>query len=149
MGYYGGFLIIISHGLCSSGIFYLLNINYEHLNSRSLYINKGLINYFPSLTLIWFLICSSNLSFPFSLNIFREIFLFNSLLIWNNIILILLILFSFFSVSYSLYLYSYRQHGKINRINLYFNRIKIVEYIIILIHWFPLNLIFLLINIYL
>lgn len=52
IGYFGGFLIIISHGLCSSGIFYLLNINYEHFNSRSLYINKGLINYFPSLTLI-------------------------------------------------------------------------------------------------
>lgn len=50
--YIGGVLIIISHGLCSSGLFFLLNINYERLRSRSLYLNKGLINLLPSLTFI-------------------------------------------------------------------------------------------------
>ena len=36
----------------ASGLFYLVNVNYERLRSRSLLINKGLINLFPSLTLI-------------------------------------------------------------------------------------------------
>lgn len=51
-GILGGYLIILSHGLCSSGLFILVNINYERLKSRRLYINKGILNYFPSLSLI-------------------------------------------------------------------------------------------------
>lgn len=52
LGVRGGLLIIIAHGLCSSGLFVLVNINYERVYRRSLYINKGFINYFPSLRLI-------------------------------------------------------------------------------------------------
>lgn len=148
IGYIGGFIIIISHGLCSSGIFFLLNINYECLNSRSLYLNKGIINLIPSLTIIWFLLISSNLSFPFSLNLFSEIFLLNSLLIWNKYLLLILILIIFFRACYSLYLYSYRQHGKINNLNLFFEMVSINYYLIILIHWIPLNLIFIFIYIF-
>nr|ACJ69622.1 NADH dehydrogenase subunit 4 [Venturia canescens] len=142
MGYMGGYMMMISHGLCSSGLFYLLNINYERLNSRSLYINKGMINYLPSLTLMWFLMCSSNLSFPFSLNLFSEIFLFNSLLMWNKLMFVILINFSFFSVLYSLYLFSYSQHGKISNLNLYFKNVKINEFMILFYHWIPLNFLF-------
>lgn len=51
-GYLGRINLIIAHGLCSSGLFCLVNINYERLESRSLLINKGIINFFPSLRLI-------------------------------------------------------------------------------------------------
>nr|YP_002907408.1 NADH dehydrogenase subunit 4 [Diadegma semiclausum]ACF35064.1 NADH dehydrogenase subunit 4 [Diadegma semiclausum] len=144
MGYMGGFLMMISHGLCSSGLFFLLNINYERLNSRSLYLNKGLINLMPSLTLMWFLLSSSNLSFPFSLNLFSEIFLLNSLLIWDKYLLMILILITFFSACYSLYMYSYSQHGKMNNLNLFYESVKINNYMIILMHWIPLNMMFIL-----
>ncbi|WP_369074313.1 hypothetical protein [Klebsiella pneumoniae] len=43
--------MILGHGLCSSGIFCLVNIYYERLHSRRLYINKGIINIIPSLSL--------------------------------------------------------------------------------------------------
>ena len=147
-GYLGSYLIIIAHGLCSSGLFYLVNVNYERLRSRSLLINKGLINLLPSLTLIWFLLLSSNLSFPPSLNLFREIILFNSLIIWNNKLIYLLILISFFRASYSLYLFSFRQHGKINLLIYSLINIKLIDYFILLIHWVPLNLLFLILKIF-
>jgi NADH-ubiquinone oxidoreductase chain 4 len=47
----GGYTIMLAHGLCSSGLFCLANITYERLGSRSLLINKGLINLIPSLSL--------------------------------------------------------------------------------------------------
>lgn len=51
LGFTGSLVIIIAHGLCSSGLFCMANIYYERLNSRSLYILKGLINLFPRLSL--------------------------------------------------------------------------------------------------
>lgn len=148
-GYLGGILIIIAHGLCSSGLFCLVNINYERLNSRSLLINKGINNFFPSLRLIWFLLCSSNLSFPPSLNLFREIILVRSLILWNKEIILILILILFFRASYSLYLYSFSQHGYFNNLIYYMKGIVVNEYILLLLHWIPLNIIFLFIYIYL
>lgn len=50
-GYSGAFVIIISHGLCSSGLFCLSNISYERLGSRRLFLNKGLINLIPRMAL--------------------------------------------------------------------------------------------------
>lgn len=63
-GFIGSYILIISHGLCSSGIFCLANINYERLHSRSLYINRGMINFIPSMRLWWFLLLSSNIAAP-------------------------------------------------------------------------------------
>lgn len=146
-GYNGGVIIMIAHGLCSSGLFCLVNINYERLGSRSLLINKGIINLFPSLRLIWFLLCSSNLSFPPSLNLFREIIILNSLISWNFNLIIILIILLFFRASYTLYFYSYRQHG-IPIIISYLKGVTINEFLILILHWVPLNLIFVYIYIY-
>lgn len=50
-GYYGALIIIIAHGLCSSGLFCLANISYERLGRRRLFLNKGLINLIPRMSL--------------------------------------------------------------------------------------------------
>lgn len=42
--------MIVTHDLCSSGLFCLVTINYERLGRRSLLVNKGLINLCPFLT---------------------------------------------------------------------------------------------------
>lgn len=135
--------LIIAHGLCSSGLFYLVNIFYERLRSRRLIINKGIINFFPRLSLWWFLFCAINIAAPPSLNLLREIGLINRILRWSKILIIFLILISFFSAVYSLFIYSFSQHGQ-NFLGLFsfsfgFNR----EYLILFLHWLPLNLLFL------
>nr|AAL66400.2 NADH dehydrogenase subunit 4 [Ostrinia furnacalis] len=111
-GFIGSYILMIGHGLCSSGMFCLANINYERLNSRSLFINSGMMNLMPSMSLWWFLLLSSNMAAPPSLNLMGEISLINSLLSWSYISMFMLMLISFFSAGYSLYLYSYTQHGK-------------------------------------
>nr|AZL93381.1 NADH dehydrogenase subunit 4 [Pimpla luctuosa] len=148
-GMFGGYLMMLSHGLCSSGMFCLVNINYERLMSRSLYINKGLINYFPSFSLMWFLLCSSNMSFPPSLNLFSEILLLNSVIIWSKLIMLILMVILFLSASYTLYLYSYSQHGKMNSFSNLNESINILENFLILFHWIPLNGLYLFLYFYL
>ena len=45
------FLVIISHGLCSSGLFYIINIFYKRSSRRLILLNKGLRNFIPSIIL--------------------------------------------------------------------------------------------------
>nr|YP_009092136.1 NADH dehydrogenase subunit 4 [Aquatica leii]AHA46890.1 NADH dehydrogenase subunit 4 [Aquatica leii] len=141
-GFYGSFLMMIAHGLCSSGLFCLANISYERLSSRSLFMNKGLINLMPSMSLWWFLLCSSNMGAPFSLNLFGEIMLINSIISWSWLTFIFLFLISFFGAAYSLYLYSHTQHGILFQGFYSFSLGSLREYLLLFLHWVPLNLIF-------
>nr|APX39308.1 NADH dehydrogenase subunit 4 [Chaetocnema hortensis] len=142
-GLWGGLVMMLAHGLCSSGLFCLVNIVYERSLSRSIYLNKGLINIIPSLTLWWFFLLSSNMAFPPSLNLFGEVMLINSLVSFNYLNMLFLSLMSFFSAVYSLFLYSYTQHGKYS-FNLFsYSLINNREFLLLMLHWVPLNLLFL------
>nr|WNO18617.1 NADH dehydrogenase subunit 4 [Tagiades trebellius martinus] len=139
-GYMGAYVLMIGHGLCSSGLFCLANINYERLSSRSLFINKGMMNFMPSLSLWWFLMLSAAMAAPPTINLMGEISLINSLVSWSWVTMLMLMLISFFSAGYSLYLYSYTQHGKYN-LGLYsFYTGVSREYLLLFLHWFPLNI---------
>nr|YP_009114345.1 NADH dehydrogenase subunit 4 [Ariadne ariadne]AHL17247.1 NADH dehydrogenase subunit 4 [Ariadne ariadne] len=139
-GFLGAYILMIGHGLCSSGMFCLSNINYERLGSRSLFLNKGMMNFMPSMSLWWFLFLSSNMAAPPSLNLMGEISLINSLVSWSWLSMLFLMGISFFSAGYSLYLYSYTQHGKYN-LGLYsFYSGVSREYLMLILHWLPLNM---------
>lgn len=142
-GFCGSYSLIIAHGLCSSGLFCLANITYERLGSRSLLINKGLLNFIPSMTLWWFLLRSANIAAPPTLNLLGEISLLNRIVRWSWVTIIILSLLSFFRAAYTLYLYAYRQHGKIFSGVYSFRGGKIREYLLLFLHWFPLNLLIL------
>lgn len=142
-GIRGAYTLMIAHGLCSSGLFCLANMSYERLGSRRLLINKGLLNFIPRLALWWFLLCSSNIAAPPTLNLLGEIRLLNRIVSWSWLSIISLALLSFFSASYTLYLYSYRQHGKLFSGIFSFSTGYVREYIILFLHWFPLNLLIL------
>nr|YP_009185913.1 NADH dehydrogenase subunit 4 [Oxypoda acuminata]ALO70805.1 NADH dehydrogenase subunit 4 [Oxypoda acuminata] len=142
-GLCGSLSMMLAHGLCSSGLFCLANICYERLHSRSLFLNKGLINLMPSLSLWWFLLCSSNMAAPPSLNLLGEIMLINSLISWSYYTMLFLMLTSFFSAVYSLYLYAYTQHGMIySGLYSFFNG-NLREYLLLMLHWLPLNMLIL------
>jgi len=139
-GFVGGLIIILGHGFTSSGLFIIVNIFYNRSIRRNLLINKGKIYFFPSLILFWFFMCINNISSPISLNLLREIIIISVLLNWRIKIICFLILRIFFRACYNLYLFSYSFHG-IYFLGLFkFSRIKIIEYLILLIHLIPLNL---------
>uniref|UniRef100_UPI0030FE7A9C NADH dehydrogenase subunit 4 n=1 Tax=Erynnis pelias TaxID=2663706 RepID=UPI0030FE7A9C len=142
-GYLGSYLLMIGHGLCSSGMFCLANINYERLQSRSLFLNSGMMNFMPSLSLWWFLLLSAAMAAPPSLNLLGEISLINSLISWSWLTMIMLMMISFFSAAYSLYLYSFTQHGEYNMGLYSFSMGLSREYLLLSLHWLPLNILIL------
>nr|YP_009706295.1 NADH dehydrogenase subunit 4 [Cyclommatus strigiceps vitalisi]ASF90508.1 NADH dehydrogenase subunit 4 [Cyclommatus strigiceps vitalisi] len=139
-GLSGSLVMMLAHGLCSSGLFCLANVSYERLNSRSFFLSKGMINIMPSMSLWWFLLCSSNMAAPPSLNLLGEIMLLNSLISWSIYTMLFLSLISFFSAVYSLFLYSYVQHGNLLGSIYSFSLGSVREYLLMFMHWFPLNL---------
>nr|YP_010996539.1 NADH dehydrogenase subunit 4 [Aeropedellus prominemarginis]WPE03575.1 NADH dehydrogenase subunit 4 [Aeropedellus prominemarginis] len=139
-GCMGSFSLMVGHGLCSSGLFCLSNIIYERLGSRSLLINKGMMNFMPSMTLWWFLFSSSNMAAPPSLNLMGELSLLNSMISWSTFSFLVLIFLSFFSAVYTLYMYSYSQHGSYYMGVYTFSLGYFREYHLLLLHWFPLNI---------
>nr|YP_008757919.1 NADH dehydrogenase subunit 4 [Junonia orithya]AGS43937.1 NADH dehydrogenase subunit 4 [Junonia orithya] len=139
-GFIGAYILMIGHGLCSSGMFCLSNISYERLGSRSLFLNKGMMNFMPSMSMWWFLFMSSNMAAPPSLNLMGEISLINSLVSWSWISMIMLMGISFFSAGYSLYLFSYTQHGKYNLGVYSFYSGVSREYLMLMFPWLPLNI---------
>nr|YP_010411464.1 NADH dehydrogenase subunit 4 [Sambus femoralis]URN73110.1 NADH dehydrogenase subunit 4 [Sambus femoralis] len=138
-GFSGSLVMMISHALSSSGLFCLANMNYERLNSRSIYLNKGLLNLLPSLSLWWFLFSACNMAAPPSLNLLGEVMLINSLVSWDILSLLFLSLMSFFSACYSLYLYSSTQHGFFYSGLIGFSSCSVCEFLVLILHWFPLN----------
>nr|YP_010363429.1 NADH dehydrogenase subunit 4 [Atkinsoniella yunnanana]UNZ12530.1 NADH dehydrogenase subunit 4 [Atkinsoniella yunnanana] len=146
-GLYGSYLMMLGHGLCSSGLFCLTNISYERMLSRSFMLNKGFMIYMPSMCMIWFMFCSFNMSCPPSINFISEIFIMNSMIFyWSNSIYYVLMI-SFFAACFSFYLFSFTQHGKFHYMYSCFE-CSVREYILMVVHLVPLILVVMILSMY-
>lgn len=146
-GLIGAVVVIVGHGLCSSGLFCMANIVYERVGSRRLLISKGLLNYIPRIGLWWFLLRVGNIAAPPTLNLFGEISLIVSLIRWSKLRMLGLILLSFFRASYTLYIYRLSQHGIFYRSLYSCSSGKVNEYLVLFLHWLPLNILILNLNV--
>nr|QDI93344.1 NADH dehydrogenase subunit 4 [Quercophylus gonoporospinus] len=147
-GIFGSLILMIGHGLCSSGMFCLANIVYERSGSRILFFNKGLIIFMPSMCMFWFLLMVNNCASPPSLNLLGELFLINSVLSFSGVSFIFLMFSSFISCVYSIYLYSYINHGVLYSGYTSSSGGYFLEYLLLTMHWFPLNFLFLKVDIF-
>nr|QGT77343.1 NADH dehydrogenase subunit 4 [Potamiscus yongshengensis] len=142
-GLMGAVVVMVGHGLCSSGLFSLANMVYERVGSRSLFMSKGLLNFMPSMGMWWFILSVSNMAAPPSLNMVGEISLIIGMISWSEVSIIMIMFISFFSAVYTLYMYSLSQHG------LFYNSLyaccsgKVREYLVLFLHWVPLNVLIL------
>lgn len=136
-GVCGAIVVIIAHGVCSSGIFSCANMMYERSHSRRLIRNKGALNIFPSLRLIWFFLCMANFGGPFTLNLLGEILLIINLGRLNMGLLLRILLISFFSAAYRLVLYASTQQGKILVGTLSLNNMNSRELLVLASHIWP------------
>ena len=66
-------VVIISHGLVSSGLFFFIGVIYERIFRRRILLLKGFIQYYPIIRLFCFILRVSNMSCPPSINFFGEI----------------------------------------------------------------------------
>nr|WOA00246.1 NADH dehydrogenase subunit 4 [Phascolosoma sp. f LL-2023] len=110
-GWQGALAMSIAHGLCSSALFALANMLYTTTQTRSLFLIKGLQTFFPVMTLWWFLFSICNMAAPPSLNLLSEILLMTSVIALSYSMILPLMMISFLSATYSLFLYISTQHG--------------------------------------
>nr|AVJ52478.1 NADH dehydrogenase subunit 4 [Brachyplatys subaeneus] len=141
-GYFGSFILMIGHAFCSSGLFCLSYIVYERTHSRSLFINKGLMVFIPNLSMFFFIFCIFNMAAPPTLNFLGEIFIINGLISWDYLIYLFMMLSSFFSCCYSIYLYSVINHGHYYSGLMLFSSVTIREYLLLILHFVPLAILF-------
>nr|UXX50233.1 NADH dehydrogenase subunit 4 [Haemaphysalis concinna] len=139
LGSSGSLLLMIGHGLCSSGLFCLANLVYERYYTRSMILLKGLIKIFPSLSLMWFLFSIVNMSAPLTMNLMGELFLCISIMKYSMFFIFPIMILIFMSACYSMFMYSYLNHGE--GWNLWgCNTINMREYYLMTLHLIPMIL---------
>nr|YP_010502220.1 NADH dehydrogenase subunit 4 [Leocrates chinensis]UXC96465.1 NADH dehydrogenase subunit 4 [Leocrates chinensis] len=142
-GWEGALLMMIAHGLSSSGLFAIANMMYEMTQTRSLYLVKGMLALFPTMTLLWFLLTAANMAAPPTINLLSEIILIASSLFISSSLTPAIAILSFLGAAYSLILYTSSQHGHPslfpNSLNLFNQR----NMTIILLHIIPIFIIIL------
>nr|WGM81287.1 NADH dehydrogenase subunit 4 [Gibbosula laosensis] len=111
-GWVGALFMMLAHGLCSSGMFFLASETYKCYHTRSLYLVKGGLAMVPGMTTCWFLMCAVNMAAPPSLNLWSELMLGISILSYSVGFAIFTGSMVFLAAVYSWYVYSATQHGQ-------------------------------------
>jgi NADH-ubiquinone oxidoreductase chain 4 len=116
---------------------------YERTLSRRFFLNKGFITIFPLFAIIIFILCAANIAAPPSINLLSEIILIISLIKIDYFIILVFPLGSFLGAVFTLFLFSYSQHGHV-----YFSNRGVVlrrfrEFHLLLLHILPVNYVFL------
>ena len=72
-GYKGGLVIIIAHGLVSSGLFMRANFLYKWSHRRKIVLNQGILRVAPGFRLLFFILCIGNIGAPPTINFCGEV----------------------------------------------------------------------------
>lgn len=131
-------VIMLGHGMCSSGLFYVANVIYKMSKSRRIIMNKGLIVLTPSLLIIWFWLCIGNAPMPPSINLLGEFLAFKSIIGWVEIIYPYLALIIFSSSFYRIYIFYIPSHGSFTKLVVKLIPVSSKCLFILLIHIIPL-----------
>ena len=133
-GFEGVLIIILAHGVCSSGIFAAANMIYERRHSRRFFFNSGLLNRRAIFRIVWFVLIVANFGGPFTYNLLGEILLILNLssLVINSLSAVLFL--SFFSAAYRLILYRSTNQGQTGNNNSVLIKVRFSEMIILISH---------------
>jgi NADH-ubiquinone oxidoreductase chain 4 len=146
IGLYGRLAIIIAHGLVSSALFRLANITYEQTHTRNISLTKGILVSLPIISIWWFLLVRANMAAPPSINLLREIILITGIISHRLTLAVPVIAVRFFTVAYSLYLYSTLNHGSPIIISNPISRITLNYSLLLIIHLGPVIIIIIIAN---
>ncbi|YP_086807.1 NADH dehydrogenase subunit 4 (mitochondrion) [Bemisia tabaci] len=114
----GGMYIMIGHGTCSAGLFYMANIMYKNSKSRSIIINKSMFSMNPSAMMMWFFMCMSNSPMPPSINFMGELFSLKSIMNWSgtsSTVVVTMTTIMFSSSLYSIFMFYIITHGMLKK----------------------------------
>jgi NADH-ubiquinone oxidoreductase chain 4 len=134
-GWRGAIIIIVAHGLCSSGLFALVGLIYNRLSRRSILLVRGSLATIPLIALWWFLFRIFNIAAPPSSNLAGEVFIFITIINWLNYSTLIVGILSFIGAAYRLYLFSATQHGAISSLRFYACDSECREHLVLIGHF--------------
>ena len=109
----GAVVLIVGHGLCSSGMFVAVDGIYQRRRSRAIVINKGYLVLNPVFRTLLFLVLIGNIPAPLRLNLFGEVLILRVGSVVGVYIVVLLGFIRFLRGCFNLYMYGGTQHGKV------------------------------------
>lgn len=110
-GVLGSIMIIFSHGLCSSCLFFILNLSYAKLMRRRYLLNRGGLFFLPFFSFIWLLFCVTNMGFPPTFSFFSELFIIVEVFSYSYFFLFFVFLIMLLRGFYRIMLYIFYNHG--------------------------------------
>lgn len=113
------------------------------MGSRSFYINKGLILGFPIFSMIIFMLRAANIAAPPTINLLSEIFLMVRIIKYDYLMFLVFPLGSFIGAVFTLFMFSFSQHGSMYNIVGSFNFSRVREIHTLFLHVLPVNLLIL------
>lgn len=113
-GLVGSILLMLSHGLVSSGLFLCVGALYDRYKTRLFVYYGGLIRLMPLFSSLFFLLVLANMSFPGTFSFVGELLIFFGLVFVNILLCLVVGSTMVFSAAYSLALYTHTMLGILN-----------------------------------
>nr|YP_009380082.1 NADH dehydrogenase subunit 4 [Paratomella rubra]ARS00885.1 NADH dehydrogenase subunit 4 [Paratomella rubra] len=110
----GALIIMMSHGIVSSMLFYLSYVSYEFFNSRSLVYSFNLKIMFSLMFFWWFIVLLFNIGFPPLLSFMGEMVLLLNCISYNNYFLFMMVFFMMISIVYTFFLFQMSQFFRVD-----------------------------------
>lgn len=111
----GAIIIMIAHGLCSSGLFALVGMSYDRVGTRRILLVRSSLSIAPVLALWWFLFRIINIAAPPTPNLGGEVLIFMASIASIGGLAFIVGVLSFIGAVYNLFLFSATQHGNENK----------------------------------
>nr|NP_115385.1 NADH dehydrogenase subunit 4 [Dogania subplana]AAK52951.1 NADH dehydrogenase subunit 4 [Dogania subplana] len=111
--YTGAITLMIAHGLTSSMLFCLANMNYERIHSRTLLLTQNMQLLLPLMGTWWLLASLTNMALPPTINLMGELTIITSLINWSNTTIIITGLGTLITAIYTLHMFSSTQWGEL------------------------------------
>lgn len=129
----GSILLMISHGLVSGGLFFMIGMMYNRFHTKIIKYYSGLVKYMPVFGALFFILILSNISMPLTSNFIGEFLILYGLYVNNNIYgLIASIIGIFIGTMYSISLFNRLFFGISSNYNKYTADIQWEELAILL-----------------
>jgi proton-translocating NADH-quinone oxidoreductase chain M len=113
-GIQGSVFLMLSHGVVSSALFFMVGILYRQHSTRLLNYYGGLSSKMPLFSTYLVLFCLANVGTPGSCNFIGELLIFVSLVDKNFFVLVVTMLSVVLSVSYTLWFFNRLVFGTVN-----------------------------------
>nr|YP_010939923.1 NADH dehydrogenase subunit 4 [Raeta pulchella]WLK25946.1 NADH dehydrogenase subunit 4 [Raeta pulchella] len=114
LGKVGGQYMMFAHGVVSPCLFALAASSYDWSQSRSVTLNKGILQIGPLFSVFWFVFVMANLGCPPSVNFYSEVLMITAVKEASLWLLIPMSLMTYMNVISAIFLFSYPNHGGVS-----------------------------------